>query len=241
MNSLNVAFPSAPVAWPPRSVDAEGTADRAGEWPNVPSPRSRADDVGAAPVAAESPSAYHALLGVADRVELEQGAVLYAPHAAMSYAFFPHSAVCSLLMPMMDGHEVEVGTVGYEGMLGLALFLGGQLVAHGQRRPDPRPCDACAGGRVPLDGGARCARWLCMTHDRVGDSRFPLTQEFLARMLGVRRAGVTVTAGRHDAGLIRYRRGGVRVLDRAGLEGLACECYQADRADYARRLAPSAP
>ena len=125
MNSLNVAFPSAPVAWPPRSVDAEGTADRAGEWPNVPSPRSRADDVGAAPVAAESPSAYHALLGVADRVELEQGAVLYAPHAAMSYAFFPHSAVCSLLIPMMDGHEVEVGTVGYEGMLGLALFLGG--------------------------------------------------------------------------------------------------------------------
>ncbi len=73
----------------------------------------------------------------------------------------------------------------------------------------------------------RCARWLLMTHDRVGDLlTFPLTHQFLAYMLGVRRAGVTVAAGiLQKAGLIRYSRGNITVLDRAGLEEASCECY----------------
>jgi CRP-like cAMP-binding protein len=73
----------------------------------------------------------------------------------------------------------------------------------------------------------RCARWLLMTHDRVNRAEeFPLKQQFLAEMLGVRRAGVTVAAGAlQDAGLIAYRRGIIRVLDREGLEAAACECY----------------
>jgi CRP-like cAMP-binding protein len=77
-----------------------------------------------------------------------------------------------------------------------------------------------------------------MTHDRVGGADvFPLTQEFLAIMLGVRRSGVTLAAGAlQDAGLIRYRRGGIRVLDRAGLEAAACECYGAVRRQYDRLL-----
>ncbi len=85
---------------------------------------------------------------------------------------------------------------------------------------------------------ARCARWLLMTHDRVGGAdAFPLTQEFLAIMLGVRRAGVTVAAGAlQDAGLIRYRRGGIRVLDRAGLGAAACECYGVVRRQFDRLL-----
>jgi CRP-like cAMP-binding protein len=85
---------------------------------------------------------------------------------------------------------------------------------------------------------ARCARWLLMTHDRVGGAdAFPLKQEFLAVMLGVRRAGVTVAAGAlQDAGLIRYRRGSIRVLDRAGLEAASCECYALVRGQYARLL-----
>ncbi|MGA7354496.1 MAG: Crp/Fnr family transcriptional regulator [Candidatus Cybelea sp.] len=80
----------------------------------------------------------------------------------------------------------------------------------------------------PLD--ARCARWLLMTHDRVGRSRFPLTQEFLAMMLGVRRSGVTLAATAfQDAGFIKYSRGRLEILDRAGLEKESCECYQVTR------------
>jgi CRP-like cAMP-binding protein len=73
----------------------------------------------------------------------------------------------------------------------------------------------------------RCARWLLMTHDRVGEAeQFPLTQAYLGIMLGVRRAGVTVAAGAlQAAGLITYHRGGIRVVDRVGLEAAACECY----------------
>lgn len=72
----------------------------------------------------------------------------------------------------------------------------------------------------------RCARWLLMTHDRVGSGEFALTQEFLAMMLGVHRPAVSIAAGTlQQAGFIRYRRGRVTVTDRAGLETAACECY----------------
>ena len=77
----------------------------------------------------------------------------------------------------------------------------------------------------PVD--QRCARWLLMSQDRVGGDEFFLTQEFLSTMLGVRRATVTVSAGKLQAArLITYRYGRVKILDRAGLEKVACECYQ---------------
>jgi hypothetical protein len=73
----------------------------------------------------------------------------------------------------------------------------------------------------------RCARWLLMSQDRVGRDSFDLTQEFLAEMLGVRRPGVTVAMGiLEKAGLIAHGRGNITVVDRAGLERAACECYQ---------------
>jgi CRP-like cAMP-binding protein len=76
----------------------------------------------------------------------------------------------------------------------------------------------------------RCARWLLMSQDRVGSNEIPLTQEFLAQMLGVRRPGVTVAIGiLHRAGLISHGRGRITVTDRQGLEAASCECYAAVR------------
>ena len=73
----------------------------------------------------------------------------------------------------------------------------------------------------------RCARWLLMSEDRVGRNHFDLTQEFLAEMLGVRRPGVTVAMGALEkAGLVAHGRGRIAVVDRPGLEKVACECYQ---------------
>jgi CRP-like cAMP-binding protein len=81
----------------------------------------------------------------------------------------------------------------------------------------------------------RCARWLLMTHDRVGEDEFPLPQEFLAAMLGVRRAGVTVAAGMlQRAGFIKYARGDITVVDRSGLESASCACYATIRDTYDR-------
>lgn len=85
----------------------------------------------------------------------------------------------------------------------------------------------------------RCARWLLMTHDRmVGPTNIiHLKHEFLALMLGVRRAGVTIAAGAlQDSGLIRYRRGAIRVLDRPGLEAASCECYGIVKRHFDRLL-----
>jgi CRP-like cAMP-binding protein len=72
----------------------------------------------------------------------------------------------------------------------------------------------------------RLSRWLLMSHDRVGVDEFAITHEFLGQMLGSRRATVTLSAGiLQAAGLIRYHRGHVVILDREGLEGVSCECY----------------
>lgn len=81
----------------------------------------------------------------------------------------------------------------------------------------------------------RASRWLLMTADRVGGDTFPLTQEFLAQMLGVRRAGVNeAQQALQDAGLIDYSRGVVTVVDRAGLQARACECYGIIRDEHER-------
>ena len=84
---------------------------------------------------------------------------------------------------------------------------------------------------------ARFCRWLLSCDDRIDSSTVALTQEFLADMLGVQRTTVTVVArALQAAGLIRYRRGVVDIMDRAGLEAIACECYGAVRRNYQRLL-----
>jgi CRP-like cAMP-binding protein len=73
----------------------------------------------------------------------------------------------------------------------------------------------------------RLARWLLMSQDRIGSDSIPLTQDFLAHMLGTRRASVTVAAGMlQNAGLITYSRGAVTIVNRGSLEDAACECYE---------------
>jgi CRP-like cAMP-binding protein len=73
---------------------------------------------------------------------------------------------------------------------------------------------------------SRLCRWLLQTHDCVDGDAIPLTQEFLGQMLGVRRTTVTIAARLlQSAGLIRYRRGLIHIVDRAALEEIACECY----------------
>jgi CRP-like cAMP-binding protein len=79
----------------------------------------------------------------------------------------------------------------------------------------------------------RCARWLLMTQDRKGTDTFELTQQYLADMLAVRRATVNTTVGRiKAAGMIKYVRGKVTILNRPGLEAFSCGCYRVIRKEY---------
>jgi CRP-like cAMP-binding protein len=114
------------------------------------------------------------------------------------------------------------------------ILLRYALVHHGQVART-----AACNGRHHTD--QRLARWLLMAHDRVKEDEFPMTHEFLAMMLGVRRAGVTIAAGQlQKAGFIRYERGCIEVTDRPGLESAACECYGIVRRAQDRLLGPVA-
>ncbi|MBC7972245.1 MAG: winged helix-turn-helix domain-containing protein, partial [Verrucomicrobia bacterium] len=79
----------------------------------------------------------------------------------------------------------------------------------------------------------RLARWLLLVADAVQSEEFPLTQEFISQMIGVRRAGVTIAAGMlNHVGLIRYTRGHISIINRAGLEEFSCECYGVIRDEF---------
>ncbi|MDZ8183722.1 MAG: Crp/Fnr family transcriptional regulator [Nostoc sp. ChiSLP02] len=83
----------------------------------------------------------------------------------------------------------------------------------------------------------RLARWLLIVGDRMQSDTFPLTQEFIAQMLGCRRSGVTVAAGTLSrAGIISYKRGNITILNRDDLENTSCECYSIIKNEYARLL-----
>jgi CRP-like cAMP-binding protein len=87
----------------------------------------------------------------------------------------------------------------------------------------------------------RCCRWLLMTRDRMPSGEFLLTHEFLGMMLGVRRTTVTDVMGSlQKAGLIRYRRGHVTILDPEALRHRACECYDTSRREFDRLLGDTA-
>ena len=195
---------------------------------------------------------------------------LYTANEPITHVYFPYTAVCSLVLTLDDDTLVEIATVGKEGMVGLAAFLGadsipGEAFCQVSGRALRLPADVLR--REARDGGPlhdmlqrytqahinqisqsaacgrthtideRCARWLLITHDQVGADHFPLTQQFLALMLGVRRAGVNAAASiLQRAGYIRYSRGVITVTDRPGLESAACVCYRIVRDEFERLL-----
>lgn len=193
-------------------------------------------------------------------VSLELSRVLFRPDESITHAYFPTTAIISLLTDLEDGTGMEVGLVGREGVVGVSIILGGtetkvatvQGAGEALRlRADVLREEFGRGGafqaallrythalmtqisqsvvcntRHRTDG--RLARWILMYADRSPSSEFYLTHEFMANMLGVRRASVTEIANSlQERGLITYQRGHVTLLDRAGLEQFACECYPA--------------
>ena len=203
-------------------------------------------------------------------VFLELKFLVYEAGGKIDYVYFPIEGVVSLMSMMRGNLALEVATVGNEGMVGFAAFLGGmttpvRAIAQIPGKAVKITVDAfreeiSRGGRLHellnlytqalftqiAQGNAcnnvhsvekRCARWLLTTHDRVDSDEFSLTQEFLAQMLGVRRATVTqVAIAFQKAGIIVYRRGSIKILKRKQLEGLSCECYQIIRDEYERLL-----
>jgi len=113
----------------------------------------------------------------------------------------------------------------------LSLGLTDLIIRHAQANAAQIQQTAACNALHSVD--ERLCRWLLMTQDRVGGDQLPLTQEFLALMLGVQRTTVSrVASGLQDAGLVRYSRGQIQVIDRPGLEAHACECYESVRQKY---------
>ena len=207
-------------------------------------------------------------------VSMALGDVVYESGSLQEYVYFPTTSIVSLLYVMADGASAEIAVVGNDGMVGIALFMGGETTPS-------RAVVQSAGSAFRLSGhvlkreftrgGAlqhlllrytqalltqmaqtavcnrhhsidqQLCRWLLLSHDRLSSNTLIMTQELIANMLGVRREGVTEAAGAlQDAGLIRYSRGRITVVDRPGLERRSCECYEVVRRE-SDRLLPDTP
>jgi CRP-like cAMP-binding protein len=220
------------------------------------------------------PQDFKALMLEAKIVTLKLGKRMIAQDARIDAVYFPIASVFSLLVTTDGKPQMEMATIGREGVVGAseALQMQGSMGLCLVQIPGAAVrIDANAFRKVIRDrprvqrlihqhvyallrqvlyGAAcnrlhsmeeRCARWLLMTHDRAGQDTFPLTQEFLSHMLGVRRATVNVATGMlKKAGFIRYVRGKVSIIDRPGLESASCECYHAIVKVY-QTLRPEAP
>lgn len=202
------------------------------------------------------------------------GHVLYESGTQLQHVYFPTTCIVSLLYVMEDGHSAEIAIVGNEGIVGVALFMGGETTPS-------RGIVQSAGFAYRLPGkflkeefylaGAlqrlllrytqalitqmaqtavcnrhhsveqQLCRWLLLSFDRLATTQLIMTQELIANMLGVRREGVTESAGKlQKLGLIHYSRGRITVLDRPGLEKQACECYAVVKREFDRLLPAAA-
>jgi len=198
------------------------------------------------------------------------GEALYESGGHLQHVYFPTTSIVSLLYVLEDGASAEIAVVGNEGILGIAIFMGGettpsraivQSAGYGYRlkahllkqefnRAGPvlhlllRYTQALI---TQMTQTAVCnrhhaveqqlCRWLLLSLDRLRSNELIMTQELIANMLGVRREGVTEAAGKlQQAGLIRYSRGRIEVLDRPGLETRVCECYSVVKKEFERLL-----
>src|SRR5471032_1054840 len=203
-------------------------------------------------------------------VHLLVGDALYESGDRQYHVYFPVSAVISLHYLLENGGSSEIAGVGNEGMLGVALIMGGNstpsravvqasgiayrlsaaILLQEFERSGPLQRLLLRYTQALLTQMSQTAvcnrhhtveqqlcRWLLLTLDRLSTSELTMTQELIANMLGVRREGVTVAAGNlQRAGYISCRRGHISVLDRVGLEGGVCECYDVVKKEFARLM-----
>ena len=205
-----------------------------------------------------------------DHVELPLGQALYESGATLSHAYFPTTAIVSLLYVTEDGSSAEIAVVGNDGIVGIPLFMGGGstpsravvqsagygfrlraqalmqefnasvtvrhlLLRYTQALITQMTQTAVCNRHHSLD--QQLCRWLLLSLDRLQGVELIMTQELIANMLGVRREGVTEAAGKlQKAGLIRYTRGRITVLNRQGLEQRSCECYAVVKKEYERLM-----
>lgn len=206
-------------------------------------------------------------------VEMRVGMVLCESGSPHAYAYFPTTAIVSLLTTTEDGASSEIAVVGNDGVIGIPLFMGGgtmpcqavvqsaglgfrlraQFVKDEVVRASPmlyvllrytqamisQVAQTAACNRYHSIDQQLCRR-LLLGLDRLPSEEILFTQELLARLLGVRRESVTAAALKlQQAGLIKYSRGRIDVLDRRKLEQRTCECYALSKREY-NRLVPMA-
>jgi CRP-like cAMP-binding protein len=206
-------------------------------------------------------------------VPLRLGEMLYEPGEQQQYAYFPTTSIVSLHYVLESGATAESAGVGNEGLVGIALFMGGETTSSSAMVQTGGHAYRLAGRLLKQEFNraglvqqlllrytqalitqvsltAVCNRhhsveqqlcgWLLRTLDRAPSRELVMTQELVASMLGVRREGITEAAGNlQRAGVIRYRRGHITVLERRGLETRVCECYEVVKQEL-QRLLPDA-
>ena len=216
------------------------------------------------------PDEYERMLPQLAPVSFSLGEVVYEFGGQLDYVFFPTTSIVSLLYTMENGTSAEMGLTGNDGVVGIALFMGGGTMpnravvqsAGGALRMKAKILqdEFALGGKfqqlllrytqaliTQISQTAVCnrlhsveqqlCRWLLLSHDRVKADELIMTQELIADMLGVRREGVTVAAGRlQDAGAISYVRGHISILNREKLEETVCECYRVVKDEFDRLL-----
>jgi len=216
------------------------------------------------------PVEWEKLLPHIEAIDLPLGKVLYEPGSKMSHVYFPSTAIVSLLYALENGSSAEIAVVGNEGVVGIAIFMGGEstssravvqsagkgyrikstiileefnrsgavmhlLLRYTQALITQMSQTAVCNRHHTLD--QQFCRWLLLSLDRLTSDELVMTQELIANMLGVRREGVTEAALKvQKAGLIKYTRGHITILDRVGLEKRTCECYNVVKLEYARLL-----